>query len=152
MFFLDQQKDTALYQELVREGVLTASLWGSLQLPSEGHLMDVLIGNRAKIPSKPWINWLVRNYDCTRIPGLDPDPSFIKALPRPLVSSSLKTDCYALQEGRNHIYIGIGRPDNLEQVEAISAHFKKETIYRNALSIEEIAFLRNICKETLQSA
>lgn len=152
MFFLDQQKDNNLYQELVREGVLTAALWGSLQLPTEGHLMDVIIGNRSKIPAKPWINWLVRKYNCTRIPSLDPDPSFIKALPRQLVNSCLKTDCYPLQEGRDHIYIGVGRPDNQDQITAIAAHFNKKTLYLNALSIEEIAFLRNICKEAQQSA
>jgi len=151
MFFLNQAKDAPLYQELIREGVMTAGLWDSLPLPSEGHLMDVLIGHRSKISDKPWIDWLIRKHNCTRVPALEPDFTFVKELQRSLVADSLKADCFPLRVGNNHLYIGIGRPDYPEHVAALQKFYKKELVYRNALCLNEISTLRNICKDVLQT-
>lgn len=151
MFFLNQTKDTPLLQELIREGVFNSAFWESLTLPAEGHLMDVLVGHRAKIAENPWIDWLVHKHRCTRIPSMEPSPAFIKSIDRQLLSESLKTDCYPLVIGENHIYVGIGRPDYPEHPEKLLNFYKKTILYRNALNINEIAQIRYLCQQALQT-
>jgi hypothetical protein len=151
MFFLNQQKDTPLHQELVREGVITGALWESFSLPSEGYLMDVMVNHRLRVPSKAWIDWLIRKHGCTRIPALEPDYEFIKGIERQLLSDCLKYDCYPLLAGENHLYIGIGRPDYPEIPTRLQEFFKKRVIFRNALDLNDIYNLRTLCKNALQT-
>lgn len=151
MFFLNIGKDQPLFQELVREGVLSSALWESLDLPSEGYVLDILIGHRARLSSQAWVDWLIRKHDCTRIPSLLPDYTFIKALPRELISECLKCDCYPLAADGKHLFIGLGRPDYPEILTRLSEHFEKPIVYRNALTLEEIGEMRALCEQALQS-
>ncbi len=151
MFFLNQAKDTPLLQELLREGVFTSAFWEALPLPADGHLMDVLIAHAGKVPERPWLDWLIRKHNCTRIPGLEPTPAFIKSTDRRLLTDSVRYDCYPLSLGENHIYVGIGRPDYPQHPPALCDFFKKKVIYRNALTIKEIERLRSLCGQALQS-
>ena len=151
MFFLNHSKDTPLLQELIREGVFNSGFWESLQLPAEGHLMDVLLANYLRVAEKPWLDWLIRKHACTRIPSMEPTAAFIKAVDRKILSDCIRTDCYPLQVGDNHIFIGLGRPDYPDQLEALSGFYKKSTLYRNALSLAEIQRLRSLCHQALQT-
>ena len=151
MFFINQSKDTPLLQEIIREGVINAGLWESLTMPAEGYLIDVLVANVAKIPSNPWIDWLVRKHACTRIPAMEPTPAFIKAIERTLLGECLKADCYPIQVGENHLYVGIGRPDYPEVAEKLLKYYKKSILYRNSMTINEISRLRLFCHQALQS-
>ena len=151
MFFINNTKDTPLLQELIREGVFNSALWESLVLPSEGYLMDALIANHSKIPERGWIDWLVRKHGCTRIPTLEPTPAFIKAVDRQVLSDCLKSDCYPLLAGENHLYIGVGRPDYPEIKKTLLNFYKKHVLYSNALPLNEIRSLRELCRVALQS-
>jgi len=151
MFFINQTNDTPLLQELIREAVFNSAFWEALPLPAEGHLMDILVGSRAKIVEKSWLDWLIRKHECTRIPALEPTPVFIKALSRPLLTESLHTDCYPLSTGDNHLIVGIGRPDYPEHLSHLLKFYKKTVVYRNALSLNEIASLRTLCHQALQT-
>jgi hypothetical protein len=152
MFLINNTKDQPLYQELLREGVMTASLWESLELPPEGYVMDVIIGHRVRFSEKAWVDWLIRKHECTRIPALLPDFEFIKKLPRELIAECLKCDCYPLQVDTGHVYVGIGRPDYPEVIDQIVTHFGKGVLYRNALTLNELSELREIGEKALQTA
>lgn len=151
MFFLNQAKDTPLLQELLREGVFTSAFWEALPLPADGHLMDVLIAHQSKVPERPWLDWLIRKHNCTRIPGLEPTAAFIKGVERQLLTDSLRCDCYPISVGENHLYVGIGRPDYPQHPAALGQFFNKKVVYRNALSIKEIIHLRQLASQALQS-
>ncbi len=151
MFFIDQSKDVPLFHELIREGVFSSAVWDSLPLPPEGKLLDILVSFRAKIPEKPWIDWLIRKHGCTRIPSFEPPPSTFKSLSRPLLTECLKADCYPLLVGENHLFIGIGRPDYKELLGQLSNFYKKKANYHNALSLNELHIIRGIAQRSLQS-
>jgi hypothetical protein len=151
MFFLNQAKDTPLLQEIIREGVFNSALWESFALPGEGYLMDVLVANKEKIPEKPWIDWLIRKHNCTRIPSIEPSAAFVKGVDRQLLSESLKADCYLLSVAENHLYVGIGRPDFPDFPRNLLKSYKKSILYHNALSVNEIANMRKLCGLALQS-
>jgi hypothetical protein len=151
MFFLDQAKDPALLQELIREGVVPSALWDSLPQPGEGYLMDVLVANYKKVDEKAWIDWLIRKHSCTRIPAMEPPQSFIKELDRRLISRCLKADCYPLLVDKQHLFFGVGRPDHGDLPDELLKFYKKTILYRNALSPNEIRKLRDFSKQALQS-
>lgn len=151
MFFLNQAKDTPLLQELLREGVFTSAFWESLPLPADGYLMDVLITHQGKVPERPWLDWLIRRHNCTRIPGMEPPAAFVKSVSRPLITDSVKYDCYPLSLGENHLYVGVGRPDYAPHTAALGQFFGKKVVYRNALTIKEIAANRRLFSQALQS-
>ena len=151
MFFINHAKDNALLQELIREGVFNSALWESLSLPPEGYLMDALLANRSKIPERAWIDWLIRKHQCTRIPALEPTPAFIKAVNRQILADCLKTDCYPLLAGENHLYVGIGRPDCPESPGRLLNFYKKRILYNNALTLNDIYRLRELCHAALQT-
>ncbi len=151
MFFLNTAKDQPLYQEILRESVINAALWESLELPGEGYLMDVLISNQERISQNAWIDWLIRKHNCTRVPALIPDYPTIKALPRDLINQCLTGDCYPLLVQDNHLFVGIGRPDYPDVVDALAKHFKKTIVYHNALPMSEIRDIRALCQRALNS-
>jgi hypothetical protein len=42
-----------------------------------------------------------------------------------------------------HLFVGVGRPDYPDVIEALAKHFQKPIIYRNALSMTEfVTFVR----------
>ncbi|HSY54761.1 MAG TPA: hypothetical protein VK785_09960 [Opitutaceae bacterium] len=113
MHFSRPSSDEPLLAELLAQGVVTQSLWNSLAMPEEGNLVDVLSAHGKSFDDEKWVYWLLKQYNCIRMAGLEPDQDFYEALrwPAKIESGVRLFGCFPCQLRAGIACLACVRPD-----------------------------------------
>jgi hypothetical protein len=146
MHFSRPSADEPLLAELLAQGVLSQSLWASLPMPDEGNLTDVLIEQGQNFNEEKWAYWLVKQHNCFRMGGLEPDLSFYEALrwPAKIESNVRFLGCFPCQLRDGIAFLAGVRPDLGAALEEILSWLGARRHYLFALTPKELMYWTRI--------